>query len=177
VVCQGRGLGILLKTVGRIEMPKTEQPDVVIFTLQEISRLITACEQTRNPLRNKAILHILLDTGVRASELCYDGDRPQEETGLRLDNTVMGKAAESYIWVMGQSRKGCTVGIGNQSLCTAYIFAHFWHNIKYFYAFAEIGYSKCFYSILYYIRKYHRNSIYQCYISSLRAFDEFLRAM
>jgi site-specific recombinase XerD len=108
-------MGILLKTVRRIEMPKTEQPDVSIFTEKEISRLIAACDQTRNPLRNKAILHVLLDTGIRASELAYDGDRPSEETGLRLENTVLGQGGESYIWVMGKGRTGHTVGIGNET--------------------------------------------------------------
>jgi integrase/recombinase XerD len=112
---QDEDMGILLKTVARIEMPRTEQPDVVIFSEKEISRLIAACDKTRQPLRNRAILHILLDTGVRASEICYDNDRPAEQTGLRMDNTILGKGGESYILVMGKGRKMRSVGIGQET--------------------------------------------------------------
>lgn len=108
-------MGVKEKTVRRIEMPKTIQPDVNIFTPREFNRLVEACQKTKHPLRNKVILHVLLDTGIRASELCYDGDRPGEEMGLRMEHVILGKSGESYIWVMGKGRKPHTVGMGNET--------------------------------------------------------------
>ena len=108
-------MGVKEKTVRRIEMPKTIQPDVNIFTLREFNRLVEACQKTKHPLRNKVILHVLLDTGIRASELCYDGDRPGEETGLRMEHVILGKSGESYIWVMGKGRKPQYCGHGERN--------------------------------------------------------------
>lgn len=69
-------MGVRERVVKCIEMPKVEQPEVEIFTDVEIMKLFRACEKTRQPKRNRAILHMLLDTGIRASELCVDGSRP-----------------------------------------------------------------------------------------------------
>jgi integrase/recombinase XerD len=71
---QDEELGVREKMVRRIEMPKVEQPEISIFSDAEIMRLFRACDKTQNPHRNKAILHILLDTGIRAAELCFDGE-------------------------------------------------------------------------------------------------------
>ena len=108
-------MGVREKMVRRIEMPKQEQPDVEIFTDAEIAKLIRACERTRYPHRSKAIIHILLDTGVRASELCFDGDRPEEETGLRMDSLFLVRGTDSFIRVVGKGRKPRTVGFGHET--------------------------------------------------------------
>ncbi len=108
-------LGVREKTVRRIEMPRVEQPEIEIFSNQDIMRLFRACDKTQHPHRNRAILHVLLDTGIRAAELCYDGDRPEEETGLRLENLFLGRAGDSFIRVMGKGRKVRTVGLGQET--------------------------------------------------------------
>ncbi len=108
-------MGVKIRTVSRIEMPKQEQGEVVLFTPANIQALIHACGKMRYPFRNRAIIHLLLDTGIRASELCFDGEREEEETGLRIDNVILGtgKGRESYIGVMGKGRKYRTIGIGD----------------------------------------------------------------
>ncbi len=112
---QDEEMGVREKTVRRIEMPRMEQSDLELFTDEEILRLFKACDKTKHPHRNRAIVHMLLDTGLRASELCYDGDRPAEETGLRMEHVILGRSDESFIRVMGKGRKVRTVGIGNET--------------------------------------------------------------
>ena len=112
---QDEDFGVREKMVRRIEMPKQEQPDVDLFTEADINKLMNACERTPHPHRNRAILHILLDTGIRASECCFDGERPQEETGLRMENLILVRGNDSYIRVMGKGRKARTIGIGNET--------------------------------------------------------------
>jgi len=59
---------------------------------------------------------LLLDTGVRVAELCYDNTRPEEKTGLRLEDIKMGTGrAGSYITVMGKGRKSRTMKIGKET--------------------------------------------------------------
>ena len=108
-------LGVKEKTIKRIELPKLEQPDVVIYTDAEILRLLRACEKMRHPHRSKAAIHVLLDTGIRASELCVDSTRIEENTGLLMENLFIGRGEEAYIRVMGKGRKPRTIGIGSET--------------------------------------------------------------
>jgi len=108
--------GVKERTVKRIEMPVVEQSEISIFSDEEIQRLLSACDHTRHKLRNRALLLLLLDTGIRLSEACYDGDRPEETTGLLLDHVILGKrGAESYVIVMGKGRKSRTIKIGDET--------------------------------------------------------------
>jgi site-specific recombinase XerD len=107
-------MGVKDRTVKRIEMPKIEQSEIILFTDSEMRALFKACNQMRNPHRNNAIVHTLLDTGVRASELCYDATRPEEETGLLSTNLFLGRD-DSYIRVMGKGRKPRSIGLGTNS--------------------------------------------------------------
>jgi site-specific recombinase XerD len=109
--------GVRRAVVDRIEMPKVIQNQIELLTERDIKRLLNACETSRHPHRNKAIIHLLLDTGVRASEICYDSERPGDETGLLLENLFLGRGAnaESYIRVMGKGRKSRTIGLGQQT--------------------------------------------------------------
>ena len=109
-------LGVRERVVKRIEMPRVEQPEVSIYSEQEIKRLLEACAKTRYHLRNRAIVLLLLDTGIRAAECCYDSDRPEETTGLKVSDVVLGQRGnESYIIVMGKGRKPRTVKLGNET--------------------------------------------------------------
>jgi integrase/recombinase XerD len=55
--------------MARIRRPKSPQRRITIFTTGELFRLFEAASQTRDPVRNTAILYVLLDCGLRASEL------------------------------------------------------------------------------------------------------------
>ena len=110
-------MGVRKKMIDRIELQHVEQPEVEIFSEEDIKRLFRACDGMRNPHRNRAILHVLLDTGVRASELCVDSDRLQEQTGLLLENLILSRLErESYIRVIGKGRKVRSIGLGQSSI-------------------------------------------------------------
>ena len=106
-------LGVRRIVVERIEMPKIVQSDVELLDVPDFNRLVQSCAKTLAPHRNRAILHLLMDTGIRAGELCYDSERPNDETGLLLENVFLGKEGESYIRVMGKGRVPRTVRLGN----------------------------------------------------------------
>lgn len=68
-----------------IQRPKPERPVIVPYSQDDIKRLLAACDQTKSyqragqriternresALRDRCIILLLLDTGVRASELC-----------------------------------------------------------------------------------------------------------
>ncbi len=78
--------GIVSENIVRqIRPPKPEQPDIVPFTREEVKAMLNAVHRSAvyrrpgkgpsdhalpMPERNRAILLVLLDTGIRASELC-----------------------------------------------------------------------------------------------------------
>ncbi len=92
-----------------VSFPKVGKPLIKIFTEEEFEKLLWACAppNEKSPLaeraavRNRAILWVLYDTGIRVSELC----------GLRLDNvdrkqgliTVWGKGSKERRIAMGQN--------------------------------------------------------------------------
>lgn len=70
--CQKEGL-LQKKPNENISLPKTPQQIKEIFTDQEMKALLKACEEHPEEtlrVRDRAILLVLLDTGIRASELC-----------------------------------------------------------------------------------------------------------
>lgn len=81
-------------------IPQQKIPQFVIetFTMGQLAAMLDACELS-SPIgyRDYAILLMLMDTGIRASELC----------GLTLDNVF-----EDYIKVFGKGSKEREVGIG-----------------------------------------------------------------
>lgn len=58
-------------TVRKVEVAKPETRAIIPFNREEVVRLLAASRESgRDKLRNTAVLKTLLDTGVRASELC-----------------------------------------------------------------------------------------------------------
>ncbi len=108
-------MGVRRRMVERIEMPKLVQSDISLLTEIEVGKLLRACEKTTQPHRNRALVLLLLDTGIRAAECCVDNDRPMEETGLRMDNLILGRGSESFIRVMGKGLKPRTIGLGQET--------------------------------------------------------------
>lgn len=85
----------------RITLPKRAQKLLPILTPDQVRRLTLACGES---IRDRAILAVLLDTGIRASELC----------GLTLDRTILTQE-DAYLVVHGKGRKTREVGLGKQS--------------------------------------------------------------
>jgi site-specific recombinase XerD len=51
-------------------MPKMEHKLLTAVALADVRKLLDACEDSYDPLRDAAIIRLLADTGLRASELC-----------------------------------------------------------------------------------------------------------
>ncbi len=105
------------QTVRRIELPRLKIKTVSMFTPKEIKALFAACEKEATPelrARDKAILSLLLDAGLRVSEIACDDTRLEEVTGLRL-GMVFLKPSESYLEVIGKGGNERTVPLGNQA--------------------------------------------------------------
>lgn len=101
---------LVSRKVGRkIPMPRIDRKVIEIFSIDEIKALFAACEQSSiHPAmiaRNKAILAVLLDTGIRAGEL----------SGLTLDHCYLDPR-DAYIKVMGKGSKEREISLGNKSL-------------------------------------------------------------
>src|SRR5689334_535107 len=95
------------KVVKRIDRPKREQKVLAVFTPKQIERLFAACEQgetTEQVARDKAILAVLLDTGICANELCT----------LTKDRVFFAEG-DAWILVNGKGRKQREVGLGHRS--------------------------------------------------------------
>jgi len=91
----------------RIAMPRIEQKVIEILTPEQIRLMFAACDRefrTNLAVRDRAILSVLLDTGIRASELC----------GLTLDCCYL-KPDEAYIKVLGKGSKWREVPLGKQA--------------------------------------------------------------
>jgi site-specific recombinase XerD len=95
---------ISTKVVSRVALPRAEQVVIETFTPEQLQALFRALEKQPFPVRDKAILSVLIDTGIRASELC----------GLVL-NCVWLDADDSYIKVLGKGRKEREIPLGRAS--------------------------------------------------------------
>lgn len=96
------------KLARRIEMPRVEQKVLSIFTPEQIKALLAACEEEYNQklrIRDRAIISVLVDTGIRASELC----------GLTLDCVFMDPY-DAHLKVFGKGSKWREVPLGKLSL-------------------------------------------------------------
>lgn len=62
----------------RLKLPKVPDVDLDVIQERDFRVLLAAAAIGRNPLRDQAILSALLDTGLRASELC----------GVRLEDVI-----------------------------------------------------------------------------------------
>ena len=90
-----------------LTVPKLEQKTKPVLTSDEIKQLYAACkEETTKQLatRDMAILSVLLDTGLRATELC----------SLTLNNVHLDPG-DSYILVFGKGKKEREMGLGQRA--------------------------------------------------------------
>ncbi|HLW00993.1 MAG TPA: tyrosine-type recombinase/integrase [Ktedonobacterales bacterium] len=106
------------KIVKRIERPKREKKVIAVFTPRQIDLLFAACDKGENQeqiVRDRAILAILIDTGIRANELCT----------LTRDRVYFADG-DAWLLVDGKGRKQREVGLGNRArtLLHRYLFRH-----------------------------------------------------
>lgn len=95
-----------------VEMPQVQEKVIEIFTPDQLKRLFAACQFEKTPrlaARDRAILAVLLDTGIRASELC--GDPEGHLPGLTLDRVFL-KPSDAYLRVIGKGNKMREVPLG-----------------------------------------------------------------
>jgi len=91
-------------TLRTLAVPKLPEQTKIILSRDEIARLYEACKRASLKTlvtRDTAILSVLLDTGVRASELC----------GLTVSNVHLDPQ-DSYILVYGKGKKEREIGLG-----------------------------------------------------------------
>jgi site-specific recombinase XerD len=107
------------RVIRRLEMPKQEKHIIEVFTRQQIEQLFRACKRRYDyhyswlAERDKTIIVLLLDTGIRASELC----------GLTIDDVRLG-VEDAYIVVNGKGRKQreCPLGRGARQQMHTYLY-------------------------------------------------------
>lgn len=118
--------------VRAVPRPKFDQQPIIPLTLEEVQALVTAAEwgapwttrrgkpaRSRRPTakRDKAIILVLLDTGVRASELCdlqirdYEPDSGQlyvrHGKGNKRRVVYLGQRARLHLWRYMADRQEC----------------------------------------------------------------------
>jgi site-specific recombinase XerD len=95
------------KVTKKLGMPTIPQKVIEIFTPAHYERLVLASDklpQVSLRYREKALLAILFDTGIRAQELC----------DLTMENLHLA-SAHSYVQVQGKGRKEREVGLGRKT--------------------------------------------------------------
>lgn len=96
------------KTLRRIEIPRQDMKVIETFTTDQFKRLLAACSESRfagHEARNKAILSVLLDTGIRAEELC----------NLKVEDVFFHEDDCFIRIVNGKGRRSREVGFGVQT--------------------------------------------------------------
>ena len=85
----------------RIKLPRSSKKNVTIYSKKQIELIFTACRSYIPfiTMRNKAIVALLLDTGIRRSEVC----------GIRLSDIKLNDSGHYLITVHGKGHKDRTV--------------------------------------------------------------------
>lgn len=99
--------GVSDKLARRIKLPDVDEKVIEVFTREQIKKLLIVCgnELTRAMAeRDRAIIRVLLSTGIRASELC----------GLTTEQITL-TAHDPHIRVFGKGRKEREVGLGREA--------------------------------------------------------------
>ena len=95
--------------VRKVKPPVPEKREIIPLTRTEIIRLLDACAGGNNPARDRAILLMLLDTGIRASEI----------GSLRVRDFNL---PERRLLVMGKGRKERVLRISPRTLSALEIY-------------------------------------------------------
>jgi site-specific recombinase XerD len=83
---------ITTNPIERVQPPKLPDTDIPVFGTDEVERLLAICGQDYTGVRDRAVILLLFDSGIRASELCTLSDEDIDwELGLVR---VLGKGAK-----------------------------------------------------------------------------------
>ncbi len=97
VMAQG---GLTASPMTLISAPVCRADQIQPFTPDQVDALLAASRRTQNAARDEAILLLLLDTGIRASELCGLKQKDLDMTEKRI--TVLGKGNKKRTVYFGQ---------------------------------------------------------------------------
>lgn len=97
----------------KIRPPRREQKVLPVLSARQIELLLNASKLTPTPLRDVALLSLLLDGGCRAGELC----------GLKLQD-VHFEAEGAWLLVHGKGRKQRPVALGKKARLALYRYLH-----------------------------------------------------
>ena len=101
--------GIDKSPMDRIAATKIGRDDICPFTIDQVRALLQAAKRTRSPKRDEAIVLLLIDTGIRVSELCglmkRDVDFHERKInilgkGNKHRTVPMGVACAKSLWSM-----------------------------------------------------------------------------
>lgn len=93
--------------IARIENPKVVETIIETFSSEQIKALFSACDKEESEhlqVRDRAILAVLLDCGLRATELIT----------LTIGNVSLD-TKDAYVRVLGKGNKWGEVGLGEQA--------------------------------------------------------------
>lgn len=94
-----------------IPPPEYQRDDIVPFSADQVQKLVKAAQRSRYPRRDEAIVKLLVDTGIRASELCSLKVKHINFTerigsvkgkGNKMRVMPIGKQAARAVWAMLQ---------------------------------------------------------------------------
>jgi integrase/recombinase XerC len=100
------GYGVDATALTRVKSPRLDTAEVEPFTPAEIARLYAACQPGEwLGLRQRAVLSVLLDAGLRAGELC----------GLRLADVDLRAGLLTVRAATSKARRGRAVQLGRRA--------------------------------------------------------------
>lgn len=107
-----KGDGLIIDSpIDSIPKPKAKRPAIVPFTEGELKALLNATKRSQQRLRNEAMHHFLLDTGIRETEL----------SEIKLSQVDLS-ANRRRVRVLGKGNKERTVYFGKN--CTRTLWAY-----------------------------------------------------
>lgn len=83
----------------KVKLPKAERPVIEILTDEEIEVILATFTKSESGLRNKALIYLMLDSGLRLSEV----------SGIKTSNINFDRG---YLKVFGKGRKERIVPLG-----------------------------------------------------------------
>lgn len=102
VFCQMEGL-LDTNPLHNVKAPKVPNDQVQPFTAEQVRALLAATAETPFPERNRAIIMVLVDTGLRVSELC--GLQVKDADHVHGEVSVLGKGGKRRTVYLGTSAR------------------------------------------------------------------------
>lgn len=106
--CRDEDYPVSKQSFGRLKMPKVEIKVIETFSYDQIKMLLAVADREYNnelTLRDRAIISLLVDTGIRASEL----------VGLQIPHVCMDQHDPHCLVTKAKGKKHREVGFGAQT--------------------------------------------------------------